>query len=750
MYKVEIDHIYFTIQNLVFDNKMADAIEKLGVFIKSGHSFDQQGDYDNLVSDYRLMLEYLVKAVIDKDRQKVYDKLCCFLLEINDKTRQNAYFYCPELPQFKSKNYYSNQGKLTAESAHHIFEKIVTEREFEQLLKNTDIKNENSDAEGPLKQSLEDLFRLFWLTDKFDDAEIDLFWKIIKSDSFFWYEKSLLVSALTLGLLNTLDISKISMLIKTYQLKVPNVSERAFTGLMLSLYKYDKRLKYYPALEAELMLLADDKDIREDALVVFSQLSEAKDTEKLTKKIQDEIMPDVIRHAPGLMNKFNTEDLLSDFDENEKDPKWKSLLKETPELYDKFEELSKMQMKGSDMFMGTFAHLKHFPFFNNMTNWLLPYFSENTTLKNVLGEKTTESSGKDFLEAMQNNPYFCNSDKYSFCFNLKALPEHQRNMLTEVFIAEMNSMAEMMFEDGKVETGISKRYVTIQYIQDLYRFFKLNPHKNHFEDVFEWKLDFYNTRFFNLLFDGLGFINKIAEFYFEKENYEDALNLFLKLSEAGNNKLDILQKTAFCYQKLKNYNTAVEYYHKAELSEPGNIWTLKKLAYCHLKLNQVKEALNCYLEIEKLFPEDAMIQIKIGHCYFVLNDVETSLQHYFKAEFLLPDNIKVIRPLAWICLTQNRIDDAKRLYEKVAVQEINYIDYTNIGHIEWLLNNRPLAVEKYFQAILRNPAGFQGFKDIFMQDTEILSQSGYKKEEIPLLLDYLKTFSSESIARSDL
>jgi len=742
MYKAEIDKNYTDIEKLVFENRLADAIDKMGIFLKESHSYEFQSDYDNLVSAYKLMLDFLVKGVEDKDRQKVYDKLCCNLLEINDKIRQNAYFFCPELPQFKSKNYYINQGKLTTETANGILEKIISAREIELLLKNTEINNDSSSFEDQSKQGMEDLFRLFWLTDKYDEAETELFLTIINSDSFFWYEKSVLVSAVTLGLLNNLDVSKISLLIKAYRFKIPKISERAFTGLLLALYKYDKRLRYYPAIEAELILLADENSVKDDAEIVISQLMEAKDTERLTKKIQDEIMPDVIRHAPGLMNKFDREDLFNDSDENEKDPKWKSIFKDTPELYDKFEELSKLQMKGSDMFMGTFAHLKHFPFFNNMANWLLPFYYENKSLENVLGATANTSSGKQFLEAMQNNPYFCNSDKYSFCFNLKALPDHQRNMLTEVFIAEMNSVNDLMYEDGKVDNNLSKRFTIIQYVQDLYRFFKLNPHRNHFEDVFNWKLDFYNKHFFDLIFDGLEFLTRIAEFYFEKEYYNDALNLFLKINNAGKGRLDIIQKIAFCYQKLKDFPKAIEYYQKADLTEPSNVWTLKKLAFCYLKCKQDEEALKCYLEIEKLYPDDVQIQIKIGQCYLALNQTEEALNHYFKAEFLLPGNIKVLRPLAWICLKEKRVEDAKKWYEKVAIQELNFADYTNLGHIEWLNNNRQKAVENYYQAILRNPSGYNGFRDIFTQDIPEIIQAGFSAEEIPLLLDFLKAFGS--------
>jgi len=740
MYKSEIEIIYNDIQNLVFSKKLADAINKLGYFLKESHSYEQMLDFENLASNYKMMLEYFINGNVDAERQKVYVKISGTLLEINDKARQNAFFYCPELPQYKSKNYYTNQGKLTSDTAIAAFEKIISAREIAFLLKNTEIRNEENNLEDQSLQGIEELFRLFWLTDKYDDAEIDLYHKIMDAESVYWYEKCLMVSAVTLGLLNTLDTHKISLLINTFHQHIPQVSERALIGLFLCLYKYDKRIKYYPIIEAELKLLSDNPSLIDEARIIISQLIVAKDTEKLTKKLQEEILPDVIKHAPDIVKRFDIEDFTQDSDDDEKDPKWKSFLKETPDLYQKFEELSKLQIQGGDMFMSAFAHLKHFPFFNKMTNWLIPFYSTNYSLAGIIS--TNSSSINNFYEAMESAPYICNSDKYSFCFNLKALAEQQRNMLIEMFIAEMNSMAEVMYEDGKINSNISKRYIYVQYIQDLYRFFKLNPYKTHFIDIFDWTLDIYNTSFFKILFDDNKLLHEIADFYFEKEHYQHALNIFIHLYKQGITSLELLQKIGFCYQKLQKFHQAIEFYKHADLMESSNIWTLKKLAYCFRKINDLENALKYYLELEKLDPDNLTYQIKLGQTWFKMGNAEEALKHYFKVEFLNPNNPKILKPIAWICLTQARVDDAKKAYEKIPEHELNYNDRINLGHISWLKNDRTCAVEHYHKSILEHPNGLKGFMEIFNQDVSLLLKLGINSDEIPLLLDYLENYGS--------
>ena len=59
-----------------------------------------------------------------------------------------------------------------------------------------------------------------------------------------------------------------------------------------------------------------------------------------------------------------------------------------------------------------------------------------------------------------------------------------------------------MLDDEKLSSGnFITRTVFIQYIQDLYRFFKISPFKNEFEDVFEGKLDLYRSDFFNQIIE---------------------------------------------------------------------------------------------------------------------------------------------------------------------------------------------------------------------------------------------------------
>ena len=89
---------------------------------------------------------------------------------------------------------------------------------------------------------------MIWLTDKFREAEISMAGKICKSKLIPWYDKSVLVSSLTLSLVRHFDIQKVNLLFDFFEEGENQVWQRALIGLFLGLYFHDYRLNYYPEI----------------------------------------------------------------------------------------------------------------------------------------------------------------------------------------------------------------------------------------------------------------------------------------------------------------------------------------------------------------------------------------------------------------------------------------------------------------------------------------------------------------------
>ncbi|MCK7518320.1 MAG: hypothetical protein MZV64_11640 [Ignavibacteriales bacterium] len=66
-------------------------------------------------------------------------------------------------------------------------------------------------------------------------------------------------------------------------------------------------------------------------------------------------------------------------------------------------------------------------------------------------------------------------------------------MIVSYFEAELSQMKEMASEEQLLDQSLASNSVIIQYIQDLYRFFKLFPARLEFTDVFQGKDQFPGT-----------------------------------------------------------------------------------------------------------------------------------------------------------------------------------------------------------------------------------------------------------------
>ncbi len=107
----------------------------------------------------------------------------------------------------------------------------------------------------------------------------------------------------------------------------------------------------------------EDPGFKRNLERVIIQFIRSKETEKIQKKIKDEIIPEMIKISPNLKDKINLDSLMDDTNADDKNPEWEEIFKDSPGLMDKMEEFSELQMEGADVFIGSFSMLKLFPFF---------------------------------------------------------------------------------------------------------------------------------------------------------------------------------------------------------------------------------------------------------------------------------------------------------------------------------------------------------------------------------------------------
>lgn len=718
---------------LVTGQRLREAFAVLEELIRESHSGDLAVQLEHHRETFSNILRYSFGEVEDPEKKVVYHRLLRSVIELADEVRESIIATKLLLTYSSIKKDTKDRFLLQPEEVSPFLDTLQSVPDFVA----TDAAIDEEIRMHEQQKKVIRLFNLLWLADKYRDTEKDIALLAIQSENIPWWIQCLVISAVTLSLQRYFDEAKLIVLAQAYKNSKKQIWQRALAGIIISLYQYNHRLYLYPKIKELLEGLHKDSNIEKQTEAVIIQFIKARDTEKIAQKFHDEILPEMSRIQSRIHDKLDIKNMIQDPFSDDKNPDWEHVFQDTPDLLNKLEEFSMLQVEGSDVFMSTFSMLKQFDFFAPMSNWFLPFYKENPEMHEVLKDDTGTFDVNGFVEGMEKSSILCNSDKYSFCLNLKHIPPDARSTMMELFSMEIKAMEEISKEDELLRKPAYERIIFTQYIQDLYRFNKLYRHNQEFYDIFSTRADFHNTIFFNWLVKDESVVRNIGEFLFEKKHFQDAIEVFLQIDiPAGNSEL--WQKIAYSYQQLGNYQKALEYYLRADLEDTGKAWNVKKIALCYRRLGIFLKALEYYLEAEKLEPENLHIQANIAHTYLDMKDYENALKFYFKVEFLAPDNIKIQRPIAWCSFMLEKLDTAKKYFEKILDAEGNRHDLLNLGHIEWCLGNKKKAIERYRQSIQKANADFNWFSQEFMADSEILIRYGIDPVNIPLMRDYLK------------
>ena len=634
---------------------------------------------DGLKTTYKLMLQYSFQGINDPEQQVVYQRLLKETYEITDAVTEswlklNSFSY-----------YYSSTRLFLTRDIDNSF--VMQELEKNDLEKVFPTEDDEKEYEFYLSH----LFTKFWLTSQYNDDSVIFCKSLVENVRIKPVELSLAASAIMLSTLHLFDEKKFLCLFELQKSSYKEVSLRALTGIVLSLFFHNDRIVFYPTIRNKVILLFEAEKCVKEAQLIIQQLVRSKETERITKDITENIMPQISKIAPRMRDDLVDIDQNEDFEEKKNN--WQDLIDETG-VGDKMQQYAELQEQGSDIQMSTFSMLKNYPFFTEVGNWFLPFFIQHSSVK-ALFLKDADGT-QDFVSSLVKSNFLCHSDKYSFCLNLVMVPENYRKAMMNGLQVETDQMKELE-KDKKVLSQDSIAEVIInKYIQDLYRFFKLFvvSHKDSFEDIFSFRFDFHKAWFFRFLNQNNDFLVKMGEFFFAKNLFENALSSFLYLDEQSQPDVERYRKIGFCYQKLLNFTFAIDYYKKAELIETDNLWTIRKIAYCYRNLKQYDEALDYYLVADSLAKDNQSILFNIGICYFEQKQFDKALNYFFKIEFISNNNKKAENYIALCSFFTENYATAETYYLKQP-EDNGYYELLYLAHCYWCMKNKSKALEYY-------------------------------------------------------
>lgn len=713
------------ILSLLKQKRLKEAISEL----ESAFWDESNAELETIKMTYEYMLKYMLDGVQDTERYALHDKLIKDTLEICDKRflktldqDSNRFFHQRrrfDLPRLTNVSY----GSL-----------LQTLEGFNDELAVNQLVNDKQNLEFILarhEKALGDVFSKAWLSNPWSASERDEADRFLSSTTLNETDLSLFISGVSLGLLTIFDTKKFTWLIEAYKKQFINASPRALVALVLVIVLQNDRLNYYPELNAQISFLVEDSKTADLIAQIYLQLLQSQETEKIDKKMREEIIPEMIKNASSMKDlKFGFED---SEDENEHNPDWQDALEKSG-MGDKIKEISELQMQGADIYMSSFSSLKGYPFFYSIQNWFYPFDLNHSSVYNEFGGKGQKGSVVDLI---LNSGLFCNSDKYSLCLTFQHLPQAQRDvMISQLTEQQMGGMEDEQKLAKIQELAEKPSIISNQYIHDLYRFYKLFRFKGDFVDIFNKNIALHTLPQFKFLESDNKHLNLLAEFFLRNERYERAIEMY-ELQRLNNEAtFDLFQKKGYSYQKLQKYDLAIESYIKADTLKPNNVWTNRNLALCYRAIEEYDKAIIYYEEVEKVQPENISILFYIGMCYTALEQYSEALQYFFKMDFMKNNSKKAWRAIGWCSFISGKLDQAKNYYSKVLANKPISIDFLNAGHVALALKDIKGAVSSYNQAI-KGYGNKDEFIDLLHKDLPQLIKQGVQEEDIPLILDLL-------------
>ncbi|MFC2452837.1 MAG: tetratricopeptide repeat protein [Tannerella forsythia] len=684
------------------------AFDTLQGLIAGSQTYTYQNRLDKLQETYQYMLRYYIEGSGDPMQEQIYAGIRTQTYELTDRLRHEL------LADISPETCYVARRTLT-------FDPVETGT----LLKQIPLYAEAEETE-PYEASVNRLFGYLWTTTFLSQETVVAVREALADPHYPSAARSQIVSALLLGLQQTFDKEKLLLLFDAASpVSDETIRIRALIAIILTLYTYRRRTAFYPEIERQLGLLAESPDFKRLLLTIILRFILARETEKISHKLQEEIIPEMMRLRPQINLGVSWSDLIAELSNDEMNPEWKS-----DKLTKWLEEYNEMQEEGADVMHSTFIHLKHFSFFREVGNWFLPFSIDHSTLK------SKADIGITTIDTLLQASFMCDSDKYSLYFSLEQIPEIHRKMILHQLDVQINQINAQQAQELKNRQTKAENVIGL-YIQSLYRFYKLYPRHADFDDIFNEKLDFHHLTMLKPYISDTETLLQIAEFYLRKGYFEDALTIYRRLIEEGTGDEVLYQKSGYCRQMAGDMEGALRDYLRSEMLNPESPWLLRRIAGCYRTLKQPEEALKFFLRYDTISPDNLSVLMNIGHCYSEQKDYKEALRYYFKVDYLSPDNRKAQRAIAWCSFLSGKYDQARNYYRKVLEDEPQAQDFLNAGHTEWAVQNMKGALELYKQSVYA-AGNFKAFQELLKEDIPDLIRAGIKPSEMPLLMDQLR------------
>jgi len=697
--------------DLIRKERLKDALEKMKRLAEEASDWNLRSELENMTETYNRMLEFMLQDMADPCRNLMYHNLTEKALILNDR------FYRAINLIFSSTIYYKTlRENLKHPHLRNLHDTVQWATDMVQ-----------KEGNGHLTELQSTLFKVLWTSDIWSPSEREAMGKLLTvlPDKV----AAMCVSGVTMGFLDMYDPQKYLFLFDAYEHPAAIVNQRAVVGIALGCLMHDNRMRRG---EHDIYMRVFDmekrNDFKKELQYAQMQILRSRETEKISKFMNEEFMPEMLKSPLLKRDKTGLDSLAI---EDGMNPEWEKWI-ESKDVQNKMNIMNHLYSTGADVHMASFANMKNFPFFREISNWFLPFDSEHPDISPVTQDK--QPSWLEQMRELFENSEFCDSDCYSLYLFMSSLSQNTQQMMGFQLPTIDEEMREKLREMYAQKN--QREYQCKKYAQNIYRFYKLFSHRHEFTDIFKEET---NLQFCDLLLPLLqekGHLKEMAQFLLSQKHYEEAEQIYATLAHETEPTAETAQKRGFCMQQMKQYEEAIINYEEAELISPGNLWTLTHLAQCYSSVENDEKATQYYLMAEAIAPDDLSLQLQTGNSLAKMGDYEEAFKRFFKVHYLDEKNGSVWRAIAWYSLLAGKKEQAERFYRMIEENGCNENDLLNIGHMHWLNGHYKQAIKYYRDC--QQKVGEETFQEMMMADEDNLLCTDMQVTDIPLILDLVK------------
>jgi hypothetical protein len=280
MTQKEIQAAYAGIIEGLDGGALKPAFDQLQALIAGTQAYAFQNKLNEMEETYRYLLQYYMEGTKDPMRDQIYGTIRAGAYELADQLKHQALAGESPLVYYACRRVIDLQPDETAD----ILRQLQSQYQIDHL--------------AAYEISSSKLFGKLWTTAFLPEADVEAIRGALKDEAFPVAAKCQIVSAFLLGLQVSFDKEKLLLLFDAADSPDEEVKIRACIAICLTLYTYRRRTMCYPAIRHRLETLAETPGFQSILKEIVLRFILSRETEKVTHKLQSEIIPEMIKRNP--------------------------------------------------------------------------------------------------------------------------------------------------------------------------------------------------------------------------------------------------------------------------------------------------------------------------------------------------------------------------------------------------------------------------------------------------------------------